>query len=74
MMEVPGVIAVTIPELFIETFPLLLLHVPVVESSAKVIVEPIQTEDGPVIVATTGNGFTVMVFVESIVPHPFVMV
>ena len=74
MIEEPAVIAVTTPELFMLTLLLLLLHVPVVESSANVIVEPEQTEDGPVMDATAGKGFTVIVFVESVVPHPLVMV
>ena len=74
MIEVPAEIPVTTPELLIVTLALLLLHVPVVESSANVIVEPTQTEEGPVMVATLGNGFIVIVFVESTVPHPLVTV
>ena len=63
MVTVPADPPVTIPVLApaLAMVVLLLLHVPPVVVLLSVVVEPIHTEDVPLIAA--GNGFTVMVFV-----------
>ena len=52
--------------------PLVVLHKPPEEASAKVIVEPVQTIDGPEIVPGLGNGFIVTRREAVAVPQTFV--
>ena len=58
---VPVATGVTIPEVPILATPvLMLLQTPPAAASDSVIVAPIHTEDGPVIVPARGNGLTVI--------------
>ena len=57
----------------VATEPPLLLHVPPVTVSARVVVEPAQTDIVPVIAGTVGNGLTVTTTVTIVVqPRPLV--
>ena len=57
----------------VATDVLVLLHVPPVAVSARVMVDPTHTFEGPVIAGTTGNGLTVTTAVTIVVqPKPLV--
>jgi len=74
IFAVPAATPDTIPvEPTVATDVLLLLHVPPVAVSARVIVDPTQTLDDPVIAGTVGNGLTVTAAVTIVVqPKPLV--
>jgi hypothetical protein len=67
---------VTTPEVFtVATDVLEDDHVPPAVASARVVVNPTQTDVVPVIAATTGRAFTVTVAVElEVQPEPLVTV
>ena len=72
MVEVPDATPVTVPAGSIVTAAVLLLcHVPMplAVTSDNGAVEPIHTDDDPVIVPATGNGLTVTVAVAVAVPQ-----
>jgi hypothetical protein len=71
MVSIPAAIPVTkSPET--DALELLLLHKPSVTRSDKVMVEPTQTPEAPVILPANGAGFTVIVFVTVADPHELV--
>jgi hypothetical protein len=76
IVTVPDATPVTTPDPDIVAFELSLLdHTPPLVASASVMVEPLQTEDPPVIAATVGFPLTVMSFVTVVEqPAPFVTV
>jgi len=73
---VPAVTPDTIPvELIVATEVLLLLHMPPVAVSARVVVELTHTVVVPVIAGTTGNGLTVTDEITAVTqPKPLVIV
>ena len=73
MVSAPAVTPVTTPPETVALI-LLLLHVPPVTPSVKVIAEPAHTLDAPVILPAFGVGFTVMVLVTVAVPQLLVIV
>lgn len=74
MVVVPVAIPVTSPvALIVATLVLLLLQVPPVEASESCVVAPVQTAVLPLIAATTGKAFTVMVTLF-VVAQPLLLV
>lgn len=72
IVAVPAATPVTTPvELIVATDVLLLVQVPPEVASDNVVVEPVATDDAPVIAAITGKGLTVIVMVAALVPHAF---
>ena len=76
--EVPGVTPSTTPprpsdppEVTVATPGLALDQVPNLVASVKWIVSPTQTEVGPTIAPTAGNGLTVIVLSDVAAPHEF---
>lgn len=71
IVSIPLVIPVTTPPVT-DALVLLLLHTPPVTAFESVIVDPMHTPEGPVIVPAFGNGLTVIPFVAETVPHELV--
>ena len=75
MVTLPLTTPVTTPAVFtVAKAVLLLLQVPPVIESNKLIVLPTQTAFEPVIALTVGNGFTVTERVRTTVPHELITV
>ena len=75
MVTVPADTPVTLPDASILAIDgLLLVQVPPVEDSVKVMLAPTQTPVGPPIVPGTGNGFTLILWLATPDPQALVTV
>lgn len=75
IVSIPALTPVTIPPLVTVAIDgNTLLHTPPLGVSTSVIIDPIQTESGPNIGPTRGNGFTVTTLVATAVPQAEVTV
>ena len=73
MVTLPKATPVTTPPLLTVAIAVLpLLQVPPGVASANVVVEPIHTDEAPVIAATTGAAFTEITLVTVVVHPPLV--
>jgi hypothetical protein len=71
MVALPADTPVTTPPLVtVATAVLLLVQLPPVVASARVVVEPVHTVDAPVMVATPGVAFTVIGWVTVVEQPP----
>ena len=68
MFAVPELTPVTFPEPSTVALPLLLLHMPPGVASVKLVINPVQTADVPLI--SDGNGLTVTVTLPSVPQQP----
>jgi len=74
MLTVPPLIPVTTPVgLTDATDPLLVFQIPPAVASVRVIVLPVQTDDGPAIFCTLGCSLAVTVVLATSVPPPQVL-
>ena len=75
MVVVPAARPLTTPEVFtVATRVLVLLHTPPVVASVNVVDKPAITVAVPLIVPAAGEGLTVITWVATAVPQPFVTV
>src|ERR1022692_2822236 len=71
MLSNPDVMPKTSPKLEINALPLLALHKPAATVSVSVMISPIHTESGPVIMPADGIGLIVITLAKTVVPQLF---